>query len=311
MNNPVQVSIIIVSYNTRELTRQCLLSLQPEIANLAVEIIVADNGSSDGSCDMLQAEFPQTRLLALGRNLGFGAANNRAAKCANGKYLLLLNSDTLAQPNFLTKLVEFAEARPDAGVVGPKLLNQDRTLQKGCWRFPTLWNAFAESVGLLHLLRRPSNYRTGQYNGVMKVDFAIGACLLIRRDLFEQVGGFDEQFFMYAEETDLCRRLHRLGATVYYNPESRLIHLGGGSQATPGKRLTQFYTSQELYFQKYYGRAGQKAYRAISIFRCILRLGLWTSLTLVRPTLKLKLQSPIATHKWILGWQLGLIQPHS
>lgn len=301
------ISVIIVSYNTCKLTQQCLKSLQTEVQSLQAEIIVIDNESTDGTVAMIQAEFPTVRLLSPGHNLGFGAANNRAAALSTAKYLLLLNSDTLVLPGALSALVEFAEAHPAAAIISPKLLNADGSLQKNCWRFPTLWRAFAESIGLLHLIRKPSNYLTTQYNRPMRVDFAIGACLLVRRDLFQAIGGFDEQFFMYAEETDLCRRLLLQGHHTYYCPASRIIHLGGGSnQTTPAMRLKQFYTSQELYFRKYYGSGGLRLFKLISIFRCSLRFLLWKTVLLIQPKVKPTIQVRAAINSWSLRWYLGL-----
>ncbi len=300
------VSIIIVSFNTNHLTKQCLLSLVPGIENFQAEIIVVDNCSNDGSQAMIRSDFPNVRLLELAQNIGFGPANNRGAAVAQGEFLLLLNSDTVVHPGAIAGLMEFASQHPEVVAVGPRLLNGDGTLQKGCWRFPSLIRLAGDSVGLWRLLRRPGNYLTSEYEETHPVDFIIGACMLIRREAFEKAGGFDENFFMYAEETDLCRRLEAQGGQTYYYPHSRVTHLGGGSQVSPGCRSAQFQTSQELYYKKYYGRLGLAAYKIIFSFSCGLRWLLWWSLMLVRPGHKSQWREKAELTAWLLAWNLGL-----
>jgi GT2 family glycosyltransferase len=275
------ISIIVVSYNTRDLLRGCLRSLAPEVAAVGVEVIVVDNGSTDGSADMVRADYPDVQLLCLGENRGFGAANNCAAALSAAEYLLLLNSDTIVHPHALSALLTFVAAHPDAGAVGARLLNTDGSLQKSCWRFPTPGLELAECLGLLRLFRRPSNYLSRDYTHPRRVDFAVGACLLIRRVAFQQVGGFDEAFFLYAEETDLCHRFHDAGWQVYYTPDSVVTHLGGGSATAGETQFRQFNTGKDRYFRKHHGRRGLIVYHVVAIVRSILRLVLWTLLSQV------------------------------
>lgn len=302
------ISVIIVNYNTCELTRQCLTSLQSETAAITAEVIVVDNASSDDSREMIQKEFPEVELLAMQENLGFGKANNVGVRAAKGKHVILLNSDTIVKPQAFQKLLNFAEQKPSLGAVGPKLLNADGSLQKGCWRFPTFSRVLGETVGLWRLLGTPSNYLDKDYNHVRQVDFAIGACLLLPRKLYEEIGGFDEQFFMYSEETDLCMRMRKAGLKVYFYPESEIIHLGGGSQVTSGRRAKQFYNSQELFYRKYYGNIGVYLYRAIMAFRSILRIFIWSLLWIIKSKQRNNLVTKLSLNLWILGWCLGIIK---
>ncbi len=299
------LDIIIVSYNTVKLTRRCILSLRSEAQQLAAQIIVVDNRSSDESVAMIREEFPGVRLLPLDGNMGFGAANNRAVALSRARYLLLLNSDTIVQPGTLQSLLTFAEAHPDAGAVGPRLIGPDGNLQQSCWRFPTPWDALAESLGLLRLLRRPSNYLPSDYSRAMMVDFAVGACLLVRRDMFLEVGGFDERFFMYAEETDLCRRMRDCGKRVYYTPDSTAVHLGGGSKTTTAQQLVQFHTSRDLYFRKHFGPGWLQAYHVASILNCLIRLPLWRFAQAVRHDRRSLLEARITKLRWIMKWHLA------
>ncbi len=300
MSSEIRISIIIISFNSVDLTRKCLLSLVTEIDTYQSEIIVVDNCSSDGSQAMIRSDFPNVHLMELDQNIGFGPANNRGAAAAQGEFLLLLNSDTVVHPGAIVGLLEFASQHPDAVAVGPRLLNGDGTLQKGCWRFPTLWRALGESMGVTRLFGRPSNYRTEEYELTHRVDFVIGACVLVRRASFERVGGFDERFFMYAEETDLFRRMSGPSSYIYYYPKNVITHLGGGSQATPPSRLSQFFGSQELYYQKHYGQAGLAAYKLIMVWRSLLRRFLCLVVSAVRPGLTPALTRSAETSRYIL-----------
>jgi GT2 family glycosyltransferase len=297
------LSVLIVNFNTRLLTCQCLRSLLPEARTLGAQVIVVDNGSTDGSLEAIGAEFPEVEVMALDGNLGFGAANNRAAARSAARYLLLLNSDTIVHTGALQALIDCANMYSDAGAVGARLLNADGSLQLSCWRFPTLWRATAETFGLLRLIGRPSNYRPADYDTVRRVDFAIGACLLVDRQAFVQVGGFDEAFFMYAEETDLCRRLRAIGKYVYYTPASVVTHLGGGSKLSSADQFRQFNAATELYFSKHYGAGVVASYRVVCALRALLRLILWSGLCLVHPRSRPRLRGRLNHSYRLLRWQ--------
>jgi len=304
------MSTIVVNYNTCDLTRRCLRSLLEDAAALHAEIIVVDNGSTDGSVAMLRQEFPEIHVLPLTTNLGFGPANNRAATLSSAEYLLLLNSDTVVHPGALRALLTFAATHPDTGAVGARLLNADGSLQKSCWRFPTPGLELAECLGLLRFLRRPSNYRSRDYSHPMRVDFAIGACLLIRRVAFQQVGGFDEAFFLYAEETDLCRRLRDAGWQIYYTHDSVITHFGGGSATAGEIQFRQFNAGKDRYFRKHHGPEGLHIYHVVAVVRSILRLVLWVLLAQMWPRRRSSLQREILRNRWALRWHWRALAAH-
>ena len=234
------VSVVIVSYESRPLLERCLAALAADAGRTAsTEVIVVDQDSQDGTAAWLAAERPEVRLVALPENVGFGAGNNRGAEVATGRWLLLLNSDAFVRPGAIDELVRFAEARPSAGVVGPRLLWPDGRLQRSCRRFPTVSRLATEYLYLRKLAPR-SRALNGFYCGdfdhatARRVDWLTGACLLVRRDLFEQLGGFDEAFFLYSEEVDLLYRAAQLGAETWFDPAAEVVHVWGG---TRGPRL--------------------------------------------------------------------------
>ncbi|MDH7487168.1 MAG: glycosyltransferase family 2 protein [Anaerolineae bacterium] len=264
----IDLSIIIVNWNVRELLRRCLTSIveasiagtEPGTRNLELETIVVDNASSDGSLEMLQAEFPWVRLIANERNVGFTRANNQGLALSRGRYVLFLNPDTEIVGDALPTMVRTMEARPTVGALGPQLRYPDGTVQSSRRRFPTLTTAFFESTLLAQWW--PENpwarrYRLAERPDDLEqeVDWLVGACLLVRREALEQVGGFDEGFFMYSEEMDLCRRLRAAGWRVVYLPSAQVIHHEGRSseQVVPERHL-HFQTSKVRYFRKHHGR---------------------------------------------------------
>ncbi len=210
----VKVSVIVISYNTREMTLECLRALADDMKGMPWELWVVDNASSDGSAEAVKETFPEARVIVNEHNAGFGAANNQAIRQAQGQYLLLVNSDAFVQPGAVEALVSHLDAHPGVAVVGPKLLNPDGSLQQSCYRFPSPVRAVFEHLLLTAAFpNHPllGDYRDWPHDAARDVDFVIGACMLIRRESLHQTGVFDEDFFMYAEETDLCYRLSRDG----------------------------------------------------------------------------------------------------
>lgn len=240
------VSIIVVNWNTRTLLAGCLGSIAQSNDDLDVEVFVVDNGSTDGSREMVRQEFPDVNLITSTENLGFARANNRAIRVSHGRYALLLNSDTVVQPGALQAMVHFADQHPEAGVIGCRLLNADGSLQPSWAQFPTLWS---ELIGRNFRKRRPVIEDLAY-----RVDWVGGACLLARRKAIEMVGLLDEDFFMYSEEADWCFRMAKRGWAVYYFSGAEVIHFGGGSSRRAGdEMLVQLYRSKLLFFRKHYG----------------------------------------------------------
>lgn len=252
------VSIITVSWNVRDLLRACLHSIAATGGELGQEMIVVDGGSEDGSPDMVAQEFPDVRLLRLEENVGFPKGNNLGMAGSRGRNLLLLNPDTEVTEGAVATMAAYLDQHADVGVVGPTLLNPDGTLQSSRRRFPTLATAFVESTWLQRftsrrILDRYYMREAGEEVSV-DVDWLVGACLMVRRQVWQQVGGMDEAYFMYSEELDWCRRIKDAGWRVVYLPAARIIHhVGMSSQQAVTSRHINFQRAKLRYFHKHHG----------------------------------------------------------
>jgi N-acetylglucosaminyl-diphospho-decaprenol L-rhamnosyltransferase len=252
----VDLSIVIVNWNTRKLLAQCLQSLEDTVQDSSLEVWVVDNASSDDSVAMIRKCFPQTHIIANSENVGFVRANNQAIARCQGRYVLLLNSDTKALPNALDEMVHFMDTHPNAGVAGARLLNPDGTFQASHSPFPTLWREFLMLSGLGRRLVRPRypSYGPGVEEGPRKVGYVEGACLLARREAIDQVGELDERIFMYAEEVDWCYRFAQGGWGIWYLPQVTIIHYGGqSSKLRPTHMEAELYRSRVHFFREHYG----------------------------------------------------------
>lgn len=255
------LSVVVVNRNTRDVLRACLVSLLPAIESQIAEIIVVDNGSSDGSPQMVTKEFPLVRLIALPSNVGFAIANNIGMREARGRYFLVLNSDTEIIGDAIRQIVEFMDSHPDVGALGPKLLNTDGTLQYSCRRFPSFRTALFHRYSLMTKLF-PRNRFSSEYlmtdvghDKTMDVDWVSGAALVVRREVFEKVGGFDEGFFMYAEDVDWCYRIKQAGWRVVYLPEAKILHhIGKSTRLVPYAMTYQRHRSMWRFYRKHYSR---------------------------------------------------------
>ncbi len=303
------VSIVIVSFNTREVLLGCLRDLLADLSEFAPgqsEVWVVDNASHDGSAEAVRREFPGVQLIALGENVGFGPANNRAFERARGEFFFLLNSDAFVHRGATRELVEFLRAHPEVGGVGPKLLNADGTLQVSCWRFPSPSRAWIESFGLARVLGDQSkwgDYYRWAHDEERDVDFVIGAALLVRRKVWEQVGGFDPNFFLYAEETDWQKRIWGAGWKIAFWPKALVTHIGGASGAANAPRTSKlFWQGQERYILKHFGTRGFRAFRAALLASSVLRLGLFLGLALLP-----RGQKRGREKAKFFGWQIGRI----
>ncbi|MDB9525373.1 glycosyltransferase family 2 protein [Oscillatoria sp. CS-180] len=248
-----EVSIIIVNYNGCHVIVDCLHSIFAYIESPNIEVIVVDNASQDGSPELIADKFPQVKLLRQTQNWGFGTANNIGVRHAAGDSLFLLNSDTVLTDNILPALIAKLESAPDIGMVGPRLINQDGSFQLSIAHEIGLWGEF-KTLQQVRQYRNPRNRPAlaQQYGSDRYVDIIVGAAMLMRRSLFETVGGFDEAFFMYFEESDLCQRVRELGYQLLYTPEVSLVHLGGYSVAQAATKMAETYRhSQRYYYQKH------------------------------------------------------------
>ena len=239
-------SIIIVSYNTKALLKDCLTSVFSQTKGINFEVLVVDNGSNDGSVKMVKKRFPQVILIENRKNFGFARANNQGLRKAKGQYLLLLNSDTKIVDNALKELVSLAKKEKDLGIAGPKLLNPNKTAQPSTGPFYTLPVVFLSLFRGDRFLRR-------SYQSKREVEWVSGACFLINQEIIEKIGFLDENFFMYVEEMEYCFRAKKAGYKTYFYPQAEVFHLVRGS-ATAGKQkaIWEIYKGLLYFYQKHF-----------------------------------------------------------
>ena len=257
------LSIIIVNYNTKEILKNCLNSVFEKIKDINFEVWVVDNASTDSSLEMVTKEFPEVKIISNNENLGFAKANNKAIKEARGKYILLLNPDTILLDENFKKLIDFMEKYSDVGACGPLILNKDGSIQRQCKRgFPTFWNAFGYYSGLWKLFSQNQWWRKifGGYfvldkpdDKICEVDQLSGAAMIVRREVIEKVGLMCEDYIMYWDDTDWCFRIKKNGWNIYYVPLTKIIHYGGvgGTQINVLKNLWYFHRGACLFYKKY------------------------------------------------------------
>jgi GT2 family glycosyltransferase len=255
----MDITIIILSYNTRELTVNALRSVFQSVTSCRFEVILVDNASRDDSIEYIKREFPQVILISNLSNVGFAKANNQAMQLAQGRYVLLLNSDTLILPDTLDIMLDFMDKHPKVGAAGCKLVLQDGTLDKACKRgFPTPSASFYYAFGISKLF--PRNPRYNQYqlgyldpDKAYPVDCLVGAFMFVRRAAIDQVGMLDEDFFMYGEDIDWCYRIKQAGWENYYYPKTQILHLkGASSRRRPVKIVYEFHRAMWLFHRKHY-----------------------------------------------------------
>jgi N-acetylglucosaminyl-diphospho-decaprenol L-rhamnosyltransferase len=315
---PGAISVVVVSYNTRGLLRRCLLSVvenphhrivsveaetrgygatetrdpspfthdsslvthHPPVCPIPCEITVVDNASSDGSADMVAADFPQVQLVRAAENLGFARATNEGLRRSSGEWLLLLNPDTEVVGDALPQMVEFLSVHPSAAAVGPSLIYPDGRPQDAAFRFPTLWMTFLDLFPLHHrLLSSPLNgrYRPPLEGQPFPVDHPLGAAMMIRRESLDEVGLLDEAFFMYCEEVDWSIRAGRLGWSIFHLPSAMVVHHSGQSTSqVKEEMLVELWRSRYRLYSKHYSKGFLRAHRII------LRAGLARSMAMAR-----------------------------
>jgi len=260
---PADLVIVILNYNTRDLLRDCLQSLRSQ-SGLTFAVCVVDNASTDGSAEMVTAEFPEVALIHSGQNAGFSAGNNLGLRHfglperAWARYAMLLNPDTVVPAGALHRLVDFADGQPDVGIVGPKLVLPDGSLDKACRRsFPTPEVSFYRLVGLSALF--PHSRRFGRYNltyldedAQADVDAVVGACMMLRAEVIARIGLLDEQFFMYGEDLDWCLRARQAGYRVVYYPAVVVKHVKRAASSRSARARYEFQRAMWLFYRKHY-----------------------------------------------------------
>lgn len=283
-----KLSIIIVSYNTRQMTLECLESVYDQTKMDDFEVIVLDNDSSDGSAEAIAENYPQARLIQSKDNLGFAMGNNKAIESAEGEYILLLNPDTVVLDNAIDRLMAFAESNPSAGIWGGKTLFGDKSLNpNSCFRQMSLWNQFCRASGLAGVFKHSPIFHSEHYGGwprdsIRHVDIVCGCFLLIKLELWKQLGGFDRRFFMYAEESDLCLRAKTQGYDPMITPDAVIVHYGGGSEKVRADKMVRLLSAkvelQKAHWPSWKFQAGRALFKLWALNRSTLY---WLAMTTV------------------------------
>lgn len=265
----MDVSVIIVNWNTAQVTCDCLESVYQQPDGIDFEVIVVDNASSDDSVAVIEEKFPQVVLIENDDNRGFAVANNQGIAIAKGKYVLLLNSDTVVLDNAIEKAVEFADTRCDAAVIGCRVLNPDKSLQPTCFMYPSVLNMVLSASYLYKIFPNSKFFGRERMSwwdreDEREVEVVTGCFMLVRREAMEQVGTMDERFFMYGEETDWCYRFKQAGWNVMFSPCAQIIHLGGASSNQIKPAMKMQLSASLLQFVK--KQKGPSSY----VFACIL-----------------------------------------
>ena len=276
-NGNLDVTIIIVSYNTREMTVECIQSIVTQTTFIHYEVIVVDNGSTDRSAEAIRTNFPDVKLIASLENLGFAGANNLAAVHARGRRLLLLNPDTVVLDHAIDRLHEFAVSNPKCRIWGGRTVFPDGSLNpQSCWRRPTLWSYFCSATGLSRLkgssLFNPEGYGGWKRDTVRAVDIVVGCFFLIDKDLWEELHGFDSVFFMYGEEADLCLRARKVGARPTITPTATIIHYGGASEPDRVDKLIKLLAAKTTLIKRHWSPLSASAGRLLLLMGSLIRL---------------------------------------
>lgn len=312
------LTIIIVNWNTKEMLQHCIQSILTHQSNLKVEIIVVDNASRDQSSEMLANLFPDVRLIKASDNLGFAKANNLAIPIAQAPLVLFLNPDTMVQRDSLQRMTTFLMANDTVGALGCKMINLDGKAQDPGLQWETSpMTKLAEMVMITdqtgRLLSRLLPFKTASGNG--EVSWVNGGCLLVRKTVLDQVGPFDERFFMYAEDADICARIRQAGWKIYYLSDAEIIHVGGGASKGAASQFSTLMMCESIskFVRKHQGTCSQAIYRVAvllgALFRLCLLVGLRLSYRVVlRPEPK-KYRAATSKYNAMVKWSLGLARP--
>jgi GT2 family glycosyltransferase len=312
----MDLSIIIINWNSVAFLRKCLASVYANAKNFNFEVLVVDNASYDGCAELVASAYPSVRFFQAEHNLGFAGGNNLAAATAVGRNLLFLNSDTEVVNDALQRMLECIDSLPGAGAVGPKLLNSDGSIQVSCLQaFPSIFNHFVDASYLRRLFPRWSVWGNrplfDDAPHPVPVNGIVGASLLIRRSLFEEVGGFFPGYFMYAEDMDLCYKVQQLGKTNYYVGTAQVVHHGGQSSNKQSDRQFSSIVMRESilrFMMLHRGRLYATAFQVSTAVVAVLRLGLLSIGLLIPMKHERKQSVRVSWAKWrrVFRWAIGL-----
>lgn len=290
----MKLSIVIVCWNDLKVIRDCMRSIYAATHTIEFEVIVSDNGSTDGSVQFIRQNYPQAIIIENLANLGFSKGNNVGIRASQGDYVLILNPDTIIHDGALDRWIQFADQHPEPGGFGCRVLNPDGSYQGSPRPFPTIWGDLLAALCLRSLAYLSDRFVSDTYTGWQGdterlIDWQSGCCVMFRGDLIRHLGGFDEQFFYHYEEVDLCRRVWQAGYSIIYTPEATITHLGGQSvNRFPIKFEIEKHRNRYRYFYKYYGPEGARRCRLVALVRLRVRQLGYGMIQLVRPTDTLK-----------------------
>ena len=306
----MKLSVVIICWNDLRVIRECLRSIFVGTQSVDLEVIVSDNGSTDGSVQFIHENYPQVRVVENGANLGFAKGNNAGIRAAQGEFVLILNPDTIIHEGSLDKFIAFADQHPEAGAFGCRVLNLDGTYQVSCRLFPTVKRYWISALYLHHLARFSSFFTFEEYEGwkgdsERQIDWQSGCCVMFRGQLLKTLGGFDEQFFYHFEEVDLCRRVWDAGFPIVFTPQAIITHLGGQSvNRFPIRFEIEKLRSRHRYFYKHYGREGARQCRRFSIAAIRVRQAGYGIKALFKPTDSL--QNRLKMYRVVARWNKAL-----
>jgi GT2 family glycosyltransferase len=301
-----QLSIVIICWNDWKVLQNCLRSIFDGTHKTDFEVIVSDNGSTDGSVELVKEKFPAVRVVENRANLGFAKGNNSGIREAHGEYVLILNPDTICHDGSFDRWIEFAQQHPTAGAFGCRVLNPDGTYQESARPFPTLGRSLMTALCLRPLGNLTAALMSDRYEGwkgdtEREIDWQSGCCVMFRGDLLRSLGGFDEQFFYHFEEVDLCHRVWKAGHPIRFTPEVTITHLGGQSVGRfPLRFAIETSRSRYKYFYKYFGERGARRARQVMLTHLRVRQLGYSLLYLFRrrESLKQRLEALRAAARW-------------
>jgi GT2 family glycosyltransferase len=311
----VDISVIVVSWNTKEFLRECLRSLWETTHQVTLEVLVVDNGSCDGSPRMVKDEFPLVEVIHAGSNLGFARATNIGIGNSRGRYICLVNSDVVVRDGCIDKMYSYIEEHHSVGILAPRILNADLTLQPSCRGALSPWNTLCRSLALDTIFPRSRlfggllmNY--WPHDTIRSVDAILGCFWMVRREAWNAVGVFDECFFMYAEDVDWCRRCRSAGWEVVYFPDAEVVHYGGASSSSaPVDFYVEANRSSLIYWKKHHGAAGLIWIYLVILLGEIIRIVRGSILLLLKPADRNMVKDKIRRSVGCVLWLLGVYDP--
>jgi GT2 family glycosyltransferase len=308
----MDLTFIIVSWNTRDYLLRCLQTIKQDVGSSTAEIIVVDNASSDDSVSAVRSHFPDVVVVQSEKNLGFAKANNVGLHLARGKYICLVNSDVEVLQGCIPRMLEYMQEHPEIGVLGPRVLNEDLSIQQSCKKAPSIWTAFCRTCGLDSLFPDSDFFASEMLvvrslDRIRPVDILSGCFWMVRAEAIQEVGKLDEAFFIYSEDKDWCMRFWKAGWRVIYFPEARAIHFGGASSSRdPQYFSVEMCRANLQYWKKYHGTVAQAGFRMLQLVQYLLRAAAGVGWYALRPAKRSAAHKVISRSLACSGFLLGL-----